>query len=105
MCRLPLTTTLRSLLPLQFVPSMPNFPQTSIFKVYYNFNYATPTPLIKTNTNAFISKLQNNLTALLNYHLTLPLYNLPSNNNKNTYTLLHETPVYSAIQKCSKAHF
>jgi len=81
-CRLPLTTTLPSLLPLQFVPSIPNFPQTSIFKVYYNFNYATPTPLIKTNTKAFISKLQNNLTALLNFHLTLPLYNLPFNNNE-----------------------
>ena len=82
MCRLPLTTTPPSLLPLQFVPSIPNFPQTSNFKVYYNFNYATPTPLIKTNTKAFISKLQNNLTALLNFHLTLPLYNLPSNNNE-----------------------
>jgi hypothetical protein len=82
MCRFPLTTTLHSLLPLQLVPSMPNFPQTSIFKVYYNFNYATPTPLIKTNTKAFISKHQSNSTALLNFHLTLPLYNLPSNNNE-----------------------
>jgi len=81
MCRLPLTTTLPSSLPLQFVSSIRNFPQTSIFKVYYNFNYATPTPL-KTNTKAFISKLQNNLTALPNFHLTLPLYNLPSNNNE-----------------------